>query len=223
MRGALGALLAATLIGSVPGEANAQARPRSFELTVAGVWTSGSSLGRDEATETRNQTGGGDFTLFVGSTDIEPGVGAEARIAFYLTDRIAIEGGGLFARQQVSTRLTNDAENAPNVTAVEDLDEYVIDGAVVFHLRPFGRIVPFVRAGAGYLRQLHEDQTLVETGAAYHAGGGISYWLTSRGTGFVKGWGLRGDARLLIRDGGFSLDDEMRAGAVVTGALVLAF
>jgi hypothetical protein len=215
--------IAVCILVAVAAEGHAQTRPRSFELTVAGVWTGGSSLGRDEATETRNQTGGGDFTLFVGSTDIEPGVGAEARLAFYVTDRIAIEGGGLFARQRVSTRLTNDAENAPNVTAEEDLDEYVIDGAIVFLLQPLGRIVPFVRAGAGYLRQLHEDQSLAETGVAYHAGGGVSYWLGSVGKGFVKRWGLRGDARLLIRDGGFSLDDEVRTGAVVTGALVMAF
>lgn len=204
-------------------EARAQGRPRSFELTAGAVWASGSSLGRDEASETRNQPGGGSFALFVAASEIGPGAGAEARLAFYLTPRVAIEAGGLFARHQVSTRLTSDAEGLPDVTAVEDLSEYVIDGAVVVHLRPYGRLVPFIRAGAGYLRQLHENQTLVETGTAYHAGGGVSYWLSSGRRGFFKGWGLRGDARLLIRDGGFNLGDEMRAGAVVTGALVMAF
>jgi hypothetical protein len=203
-------------------EARAQGRPRSFELAVGAGWSSGSSLGRDDATETRNPAGG-PFTLFVGSTEVGSGAGAEARLAFYLTPRLAIEAGGFFAHQQVSTRLTSDAEGIPDVTAVEDLTEYVIDGAVVFHLQPYGRLVPFVRAGVGYLRQLHEDQTLVDNGTAYHAGGGASYWLSSRRPGFFKGWGIRGDARILVRDGGFSLDDEMRAGVVVTGALVMAF
>jgi hypothetical protein len=210
------------LAAAVP-EASAQARPRSFELSVGGIWSGGSSLGSEDATETRNQPGGGPFTLFMGSSEISSGPGAEVRLAFYLTPRWAIEAGGLFAAQQVSTRLTDDAESAPDTTAVEDLDEFVIDGAVVYHFAPFGKVVPFIRGGVGYLRQLHEGQTLVETGTAYHAGGGVTYWLSSSGQGFFKGWAFRGDARVLVRDGGFSFDDEMRAGAVVTGALVMAF
>jgi hypothetical protein len=51
----------------------------------------------------------------------------------------------------------------------------------------------------------------------------VSYWLSSGGQGFFKGWGLRGDARVLVRDGGFSLDDGTRTGFVVAGALVMAF
>jgi hypothetical protein len=99
----------------------------------------------------------------------------------------------------------------------------VIDGAVTYHFNPVGKVVPFIRGGVGYLRQLHEGQSLVETGIAYHAGGGLTYWLSSGGQGFFKGWGLRGDARVLVRDGGFSLDDETRTGVVVAGALVMAF
>jgi hypothetical protein len=204
-------------------EAGAQARPRSFELSVGGLWASGSSLGRDDATETRNQPGGGPFTLFVGSSELTTGAGVEGRLAFYLTPRLAIEAGGLFARHEVSTRLTSDAENIPDTTAIEDLDEYVIDGAVIYHFGPHGKLVPFIRGGVGYLRQLHEGQSLVDTGIAYHAGGGVTYWLSSGGQGFFKGWGLRGDARVLIRDGGFSFDDETRTGVVVAGALVMAF
>jgi Outer membrane protein beta-barrel domain len=215
--------LALCLIAAAGLEASAQARPRSFELAAGAIWTTGSSFGRDEATETRNQTGGGSFPLFVASSEIGAGPGAEARLAFYLTPSVAIEAGGLFAFQQVSTRLTSDAENIPDTTAVEDLSEYIIDGAVAYHFRPLGRVVPFIRGGVGYLRQLHEGQTLAETGTAYHAGGGVSYWLSSGGQGFFKGWGLRGDARVVIRDGGFSLDDENRTGVVVTGALVMAF
>lgn len=215
--------IALCVIVAAASDASAQARPHSFELSAGGLWASGSSLGRDDATETRNQPGGGTFTLFTGSSEIDAGLGAEARLAFYLTPRLAIEGGGLFVRQQVSTRLTSDAENIPDTTAVEDVTEYVIDGAVIYHFSPVGRLVPFIRGGVGYLRQLHEGQALVETGTAYHAGGGVSYWLSSGGQGFFKGWGLRGDARVLVRDGGFSLDDGTRTGFVVAGALVMAF
>lgn len=198
-------------------------RPHSFELSVGGVWATGSSLGRDEATETSNQTGGPPFTLFVGSSDLGSGAGAEGRLAFYLTPRVAIEGGAMVVRQEISTRITSDFESIPDVTAVEDLTEFIFDGAVAMHFQPIGGLVPFVRAGAGYLRQLHENASLVETGVAYHAGGGVSYWFWSGGKGFIKRWGLRGDARLILRDGGFALDDEIRTGAAVTGALLIAF
>ena len=46
------------------------------------------------------------------------------------------------------------------------------------------RLAPFVAGGAGYLRQLHEDRTLAETGQIYYAGGGARYWLRGgHGTG----------------------------------------
>ena len=32
-------------------------------------------------------------------------------------------------------------------------------------------------AGAGYLRQLHQDRTLIEHGQIFYAGGGLRYWL----------------------------------------------
>ena len=56
------------------------------------------------------------------------------------------------------------------------------------------RLRPFASGGAGYLRQLHEDRTLVETGQVYYAGGGARYWL--RGGARVAALvGLRGDVR----------------------------
>jgi hypothetical protein len=215
---ALGAILAVA-----PTHVDAQPRARSFEVSAAALWSGGASLGRADATETRNQIGGDPFTLFVASSELDPGVGGEARVAFYLTPRIALEGGGLFARHRVATRITSDVEGIPDVTARADLTEFVIDAALAVHLAPIGRLVPFVRGGVGYLRQLHEDGSLVETGRAYHAGGGVSLWFSSGARRLVSGWGLRGDARLLVRDGGFSLGEDRRTGVAVTGALLIGF
>jgi hypothetical protein len=215
------------VLGS-PAMATAQpaaGRAGSFELTIGGVWTSPASLGDDEATETTNQTGGPPFTLFEASSEIDAGLGMEARLGYYLTPRIAIEGGGIIVWQQVSTRVTSDAENIPDVTAVEDLTEFMVDGAVAIHFNKMGGLAPFFRAGAGYLRQLHENATLVEEGVVYHAGGGATWWLSSPRQGFFKRWGLRADARVVIRDGGFTLDDEddVRIGALASAALLIAF
>ncbi|HEX2443854.1 MAG TPA: outer membrane beta-barrel protein [Vicinamibacterales bacterium] len=211
-----------------PAVATAQAaasRAGSFELAIGGVWTSPASLGQDDATETTNQSGGPPFTLFEASSEIDAGLGMEARLGYYLTPRIAIEGGGMVVWQQVSTHVTSDVEGLPDVTAVEDLTEFVVDGAVAIHFNPLGGLAPFVRAGAGYLRQLHEGASLVDEGVVYHAGAGATWWLSSPRRGFFKRWGLRGDARVVIRDGGFTLedDDDVRIGAVAAGALLIAF
>jgi Outer membrane protein beta-barrel domain len=226
-RGVRGAVLG--LLALVwPAVATAQAaagRAGSFELTVGGVWTSPASLGQDEATETTNQTGGPPFTLFEASSEIDAGLGIEARVGYYLSPRISIEGGGMIVWQQVSTRVTSDVEGIPDVTAVEDLTEYIVDGAVAIHFNTLGGLAPFVRAGAGYLRQLHESASLVDEGLVYHAGAGATWWLSPPGRGFFKRWGLRGDARIFIRDGGFTLedDDDVRVGAAAAAALLIAF
>lgn len=226
MRVALVALVLA-LAAATDARAQSPARKGALELSVGGVWAGGSSLGRDDATETRNQTGGGRFTLFAASSRIDPGGGGEARFAFYLTPRLAVEAGGYAARHRVATRLSSDVEGVPDVTATETLDEFIIDGAVRFDFAPIGRFVPFGRGGVGYLRQLHENGSLVETGRAYHAGGGATVWLTPGGTGFgfLKrwGWGVRADARVIVRDGGFSLGQERRVGGAATGSLLIVF
>jgi hypothetical protein len=218
-------LLVGLVALGLPASAAAQAAGRagSFEVTIGGIWTSPTSFERDEATETRNQAGAPPFTLFAASSEIDSGFGMEARLGYYLTPRIAIEGGGSIVWQQISTRITSDAEDIPDATAVEDLKEFIIDGAIALHFRPRGGFVPFVRAGAGYLRQLHEGSSLVDEGVAYHAGAGFTSWLTPAGKGFFKRFGLRGDARVVIRDGGFTLEEGTRVGAAAAAALIVAF
>ena len=53
----------------------------------------------------------------------------------------------------------------------------------------------------------------------------MTWWLSSPRRGFFKRWGLRGDARVVIRDGGFTLDDDddVRIGAAAVAALLIAF
>lgn len=219
----IGLIAAIVLAVAAPARAQSPARKGSLELSAGGLWASGASLGRDEATETRNQIGGDRFTLFAASSRIDPGAGGEVRLALYLTPRVAVEAGGYVARHRVATRLSSDVEGLADVTATEELSEFIIDGALAMHVGSIGRLLPFVRGGVGYLRQLHENRSLVETGRAYHAGGGATFWLTSRGTGFFKAWGVRADARVIVRDGGFSVGEERRTGVTATGALLVVF
>ena len=68
---------------------------------------------------------------------------------------------------------------------------------------------PSSSGGAAFLRQLHEDRTLAETGQIYYAGGGARYWLRG-GHGAGRAVGLRGDARVNFRRNGIDFEDTMR-------------
>jgi hypothetical protein len=98
----------------------------------------------------------------------------------------------------------------------------VFDGAVVAHLGGLafagGRGVPFLRAGAGYLRELYEDNVLVETGRAYHAGGGLTLWF-----GDGRRIALRADGRVYVFDGGADLETGTRVAPAGGASLVVAF
>ena len=103
-------------------------------------------------------------------------------------------------RPVYEVRISGDIEDAPDTTAEETLSRPP-DGSVVWHVTRAGfeRAGPFLFGGAGYLRELHEDDALVEEGLEYHAGGGIKWWF-GQGRRRV---GVRGEAGISIRDGGF--------------------
>jgi hypothetical protein len=139
-----------------------------------------------------------------------------------------VEGAFMYARSRVETRIRGDVEGAPSITASEDLSQYLIEGSAVAHLPSLafgGGGVPFVMAGAGYVRHLHERRALVDTGTSYHAGGGIKYLFSRRPRGLIRGLGLRADARVYFRQGGFDFDEEepVRIFAAAGAGLILAF
>ena len=179
------------------------------EVSVSGLWSGGYALGVQPADETRNQAGGGAFTLFTTSSRATPARGAELRVGVRLGRHLAVEAGGSWARASVSTRVSGDAEQAPGVTATAGFTQYVVDGALVLRLPRLafagGRAVPFAEAGAGYLRQLYAGRTLIETGSVVHAGGGLRVWLRRRPAGWLKRVGVRADGRLVVRRRGIDL------------------
>ena len=147
----------------------AQSPAPRVEVSVSGLWSGGYALGARPADETRNQTGGGAFTLFTTSSRATAARGAELRLGVRLGRHLALEAGGSWARASVATRVSGDAEQAPDVSATAGFTQYVVDGAVVLRLPRLafagGRAVPFAEGGAGYLRQLYAGQVLVETGS----------------------------------------------------------
>ena len=82
------------------------------------------------------------------------------------------------------------------------------------------RVRPFVLAGGGYLRQLYDERTLVETGSLYYAGAGVRYWLRG-GDGQRRSVGLRADGRAQWRRDGVEFEGKTRVAPVVTLHLFL--
>ena len=186
-------------------------RKGSVELGGGVVWTGGFDQGEVSAAETRNSTTDtSPFVLFTAASRAEPGVGAQARIGGYFAKSFSVEGGFEYARPELSVQLANDAELASDVSATEKLTRFVVDGSGLFHLTGVafngGRGVPFLRAGAGYIRDVHEKNEVIDTGMEYHVGGGVKMWF---GNGKHR-TGLRFDGGMMFRRNGADMPDKTR-------------
>jgi hypothetical protein len=183
----------------------------SWEVSGGAVWSDGYGLGTRSAELTRNTgTGTAPFEQFTANTRVDTVTGGQGRLGFYLSRSVALEAGVQFSRPVVSSRLTNDVEEAADTTATETMSRYVIDGSIVFHLTGLsfagGKGVPFLTGGGGYIRELHEREELIETGRTYHGGAGLKLWF---GQGRRR-LGLRADVGVAMRDGAFDYRDGQR-------------
>lgn len=225
--GALGLLV--VVLAAVPSVASAQVyigrdipRAGTVELSGGLTYSAGYDLDSISAEETRN-TGGatGSFVLFTATSRAKPSLGVQGRLSVFLSPSLSLEGGVQLAHPVLSTKLSDDFESAPDVTATETLTRIIAEGSVVLHMTRLsfagGKGVPFVLGGGGYLRELHEKNEVVETGHAYHAGAGVHLWF-GHGKHRV---GLRGDVGVAWRRGGADTADVQRT--VPTAGVSLAY
>lgn len=220
MRRVLLCTIAALLLPVWP--AAAQARKGSWEIAPGAIWFGGADLGRSVAT--LEQPGGGEFVLFETETRLEDAFGPAVTLSVYLAPRLAVEAGFSYARPDMSTRVTDDAEGAEPVTATIGLQQYLIEGNVRWYLaRSRAGWRPFIRAGGGYLRQLDDSSAHVETGRSGQAGLGFERAFRERDAGRLRRVGLRLDARVLARSGGFDVDDSLRIGFSAGALLFVGF
>jgi hypothetical protein len=192
----------------------------SWEIAGGYAFLGGYDLGSTNAELTRNTTTGGNtFVQFITDSNIERAHALAALLSYYFSPRLAVEGGFRFGKPVYRVELSSDAEGAPDEVAEDTLDQYVFSGSLVYHFpRPRSSVVPFIKAGAGYLRELHEGQELVETGMEYHAGAGIKIWF-----GSTRRFGLRGEGGVSFRDGGFDFEDGLRTTPIAAVSLVYLF
>ena len=205
-------------------EAQAVALPGRFEIAAGGLWAAPVSAGTADATETA--ANGTRFRLFSSESSTASTFGLEGRMGVRLSPGLQLDGSVSYAVPALRTRITSDVEGIPDVTVAETVNQWTIEAALVAHLarwRVGPRGVPFLTVGAGYLRQIHEGQTLVETGRIYQVGGGVKYLLRRAGDGRLKSAGLRLGARAAVRDGGGRLENRIRIAPIVDVSMFLRY
>jgi hypothetical protein len=226
MRTALLPLAVLTLWASPAWAQGPAPRPRSFEVSVGGIALGPMDFG---TTLIANQSGAPEVTFFNAATEIGTGTGFDGRLAFNITRSLAVEGGLVWTRATLESRITSDVEGIPDVTLAQDLDTYFVEASAVWHLRRLtlgGNVLPFVAGGAGYLRQLDDEKLLTDDpGQVYHAGGGVKVLFRQRPRGFIRGLGVRTDARVYFLTSGVELDDsrDRQTRWAVSGGALLRF
>lgn len=190
----------------------------TFEIGGGVLWSQGYDAGSSSALETRNTTAGtGPLTLFETDSNMLSATGVGAQIGVYLGRRLSAEGLFQYSRPILRLRPTSDFENADAINIDGQVTTYVVGGSLLFHFGD-GRVVPFVSGGAGYLRQLHEDNAVVVTGSEFHGGGGVKVWF-----GSASRIGLRLDAQVSSRDKAVAFEQKRRIIPTVGAGLAVQF
>lgn len=224
MAGAIAATLAGVAILAAPRPAAAQPR---LDVTASGAWWDGYALGQRRASITGPQAPtGSEVTLFDTDAAILSGPGAEVRLGWRLFRGVYAEATGGLGVNSIEARVSGDIEQAPAITVSSTLTQITIEGGALVELPPLrtpaGNLVPFVTGGAGYLRQVHEDRLLIETGRTFYSGGGVKWRSAAvQPRGLVQRLIVRADARLVSRSGGVDVDDERRNYITVSGGVGL--
>jgi hypothetical protein len=222
---ATGALVAACLGVSARSEAQAQGdgQPR-VAVSVGADWLGATDIGGVDATETANGPSPARRQLFATSSELDGGVGVSGSLALRLMGPLWGEASVRYHSARIFTEVSDDLEGA-NGTATESLQQLQIEGGALFApdtwlLGPFQL---YLSGGAGYLRQLHSGQTLVEEGQSFYVGAGAILWLPQRPGRTFRAVGLRIDPRAVLLRDGVALDDRVHVAPAVTASLFLRF
>ena len=221
------ALLAALFV-CWPSQAPAQAtdpsfRPKRLTVSAGGAFDSGYRIGDVTANLRRNTTGTpSPFPLLRAESKIARASGVDLRIGVALTRSLELEVGGSYVTPQLNVTISQDDELGEGASASERIEQYAVDVSGVYlipRLALASRLRPYVVAGGGYLRQLHEGRLKVETGGTFQVGGGMRYWWRG-GRLNQPSLGVRAEVRYVRRSGGIDFEEQGRGFARVS---VLAF
>lgn len=200
--------LCAALLQAAPACAQSStAAGYHLEAGVGVIWMGREAIGSRTATETTGT--GGTASLFNTSSELGGAAGFDSRIGVRLSRSLAAEAEASYLKPQLRVAISGDTEGAAAVTASETIQQFTIGGNVRWMLpgrRWSPRLAPFLLAGGGYMRQLHDQATLLETGHFYQFGAGVETLLKARRRFPGRGVGARADVRAVVRAKGVAFD-----------------
>jgi hypothetical protein len=197
-----------------------------IEVGGGGGWLGGAGLGPQDANLRAASVTPTPFRLFSTDSHLAAAPTFHVEAGFALNPRFGVEGRFTLSHPELRTSVGDDVESAPPITVAERIDQYSVDASLVVMIRELAmgrRTVPFVSAGAGYLRQLHAGQTVVEQGHVFHAGGGVKHFFLVRRQARINGAGVRGDAHLYLMSGAIAVEDDPRPHGAISGSVFVTF
>lgn len=217
------ALVLCALALAAPAAAQTQstARAEKFEVDIGAAFVGSGAFGSANASLTSPS---GSLTLFSTANGLSASVGPEAHIVFGLNRRLQAELTGTWSRAELRSTISGDFEGAEAVTSTLGISIYTVETSVVWYPRRHRKLDPFVRGGAGWLREVTSDGTLSANGVIATGGAGVKYWLREDNRRTLKRFGLRAEFRVLSRSDGLSLDLAKRLIAPAFGvSAILGF
>jgi hypothetical protein len=198
-----------------------------FEIGGGVTWVGHATLGPSDATETTPQ--GTPSPFFNTSSTLAAAPGLGVHVGVRITRRLEGEVLASVAKPVLRTTVSGDIETSATVTASETIAQYAVGGGVIYYL-PYRlgspKLLPFVSGSAGYLRQLHEGNTVVVTGQMYQLGGGVKYLFGARDRTRLKGlkaYGVRADAGLAARVKGAAFDTGAKYSPALAASLFVRY
>jgi hypothetical protein len=198
-------LCGATVAVLVLQVAVAEAQAPRIEVSVGVVGDAGVSAGttRAELIDGNGQV----VPLFTATHRTAAALGLDARVSLRLRGPWLAELSGGWTRPELRSAISSDLDGADDTVATLGTHRVVVELGVVRRFGRAGRFDPYVRASAGWLRELTADRALVDDGVAAQVGGGLKYWMRDGQPGWLGRVALRTDIRLAVRRGGLSLGE----------------
>jgi hypothetical protein len=203
--------------------AQAPAVPR-VEVSGGIGWIGAVDFGEAVANETT--PGGGTRPLFRTQNQLDSSVGGTLTLGIRLSGMFRAEAAVAYNPTSLSTRISDDAEGAADTVADAPVTQFLFEGGLVIQPKRWTRgrrVAPFIAGGAGYLRQLNDGRTLVETGHAIYVGGGLYYVRASSRPRKLKASGVRLDVRALLLRDGVAPDAAYRVAPALTASVFARF
>ena len=186
-------------------------------------WVAAVKLANVAALESK--PGGGTLALFESSTRLDRSVGGTTTLGVRLSRMLRAELAFAYNPTGVSSRVSSDTEGVADLTVGEPVTQLLLEGGILAQPRRWqsARVRPFMTSGVGYLRQLNDGRTFVQSGQSAYVGGGLYYVRATARPGRLKATGVRADVRARFLRGGVAPDHSVRVAPAVTATVFARF